>query len=105
MVSLARLVESPSRACHRRSSRTLVAKENGCDLVLTIAVSSAQKDEAMEPEELVPKSWDHLHLHLLLVEVAELVEPEAQVATTVAMGSLIHRLAKSRQGFHRANAM
>ena len=59
----------------------------------------------MEPEELVPKSWDHLHLHLLLVEVAELVELEAQVATTVAMGSLIHRLAKSRQGFHQANAM
>ena len=105
MVSLARLVESPSRACHHRNSRTLVAKENGCDLALTSAVSSSLKDEAMEPEELVPKSWDHLHLHLLLVEVAELVEPEAQVATTVAMGSLIHRLAKSRQGFHRANAM
>ena len=96
---------SLSRACHHRSNRTLVAKENGCDLALTRAVSSSMKEEAMEPEELVPKSWDHLHLHLLLVEVAELVELEAQVAMTVAMGSLIRRLAKSRQGFHQANAM
>ena len=98
-------MESLSHACHHHSNRTLVATENGCDLVLTSAVSSSMKEKAMEPEELVPKSWDHLHLDLLLVEVAELVEPEAQVATTVMMGSLIHRLAKSRQDFHRANAM
>ena len=104
-VPLTRLMGSPCRACQHRNSYILIAKENGRDLALTSAVSSSMKETAMELEELVPKSWDHLHPDLLLMEVAELVEPEAQVATTVAMGSLTHCLAKSRQDYHQANAM